>query len=300
MEPTESVLPKKNINKIYLIVGLISIFIVSYFIFSAPLFSTATTIHVVNKESLKTISAELKNKNIIRSTTVFEFLVKFSRGSKSMQIGDYFFENNFSVWKVAWMVARGYHNVNPIRITLREGITNDEMGNILSNNLPNFNKKKFDEETTGKQGELFPDTYFIFPLSTTDEVVETLETNFRNHIKSLNKEITNSKHSLSEVVTMASIIEKESSGEKDAQVISGILWKRINLKMPLQVDASPVTYKVAGLPSEPISNPGMVAINASIHPTASPYVYYLHDKSGMIHLASTFAEHKSNIAKYLR
>ena len=70
--------------------------------------------------------------------------------------------------------------------------------------------------------------------------------------------------------------------------------------MPLQVDVSPETYKVRGLPKNPIGSPGMAAITAAIFPKSSLHLYYLHDKKGVIHYAKTFAEHRRNIEKYLK
>jgi UPF0755 protein len=98
---------------------------------------------------------------------------------------------------------------------------------------------------------------------------------------------------------MASLIEGEAKGDIDRGIISGILWKRIKIGMPLQVDASPETYKVKGLPKSPIGNPGIKTIEAAINPQNSPYFYYLHDKNGNIHYAKTFTEHEANIKKYL-
>ena len=70
--------------------------------------------------------------------------------------------------------------------------------------------------------------------------------------------------------------------------------------MMLQVDAEPSTYKVYGLPSEPICNPGLVSIKGAISPIDSPYLFYLHDSNGNVHFAQSFSEHKSNITKYLK
>ena len=99
---------------------------------------------------------------------------------------------------------------------------------------------------------------------------------------------------------MASIIEREAKGDSDRGYISGILWNRINKNMPLQVDAALKTYKTKGLPEQPICNPGLEAIKAAIHPVLSNYLYYLHDKNGVIHYAKTFEEHKKNKLKYLK
>ena len=103
-----------------------------------------------------------------------------------------------------------------------------------------------------------------------------------------------------DIITMASIIERESKGDADREIISGILWKRIKLDIPLQVDVAPETYKTKGLPKNPIANPGMESIKAAIYPQSSMYLYYLHDKNGGIHYAKIFAEHRQNILKYLK
>jgi UPF0755 protein len=99
---------------------------------------------------------------------------------------------------------------------------------------------------------------------------------------------------------MASLVEEEAKGDEDREYISGILWKRLSINMPLQVDAAPSTYEKRGLPENPITNPGLEAIQAAIHPKNSPYLYYLHDKEGNIHYARNFEEHKANKLKYLK
>jgi UPF0755 protein len=164
------------------------------------------------------------------------------------------------------------------------------MAIVLAAGLPNFNTTIFLEKTKNRQGYLFPDTYFFNKSITADGVIGALHMNF-------NKKVVSPQN---DVVVMASILEKEASGKRDVGVIAGILWKRITLNMPLQVDAAPETYKEKGLPVMPISNPGLVSIFAALHPIDSPYLYYLHDKNGMVHYAKTFAEHKKNIGLYLK
>ena len=106
--------------------------------------------------------------------------------------------------------------------------------------------------------------------------------------------------SLLEIITMASILQGEASGENDIGIISGILWKRISLGMPLQVDVDKNTYTSKGLPSDPLNNPGLLSIEGALNPINSSYLYYLHDKNGNAHYAVTFEEHKRNISKYLK
>lgn len=122
---------------------------------------------------------------------------------------------------------------------------------------------------------------------------------------------------------MASIIQGEAfDGSVEKQIISGILWKRIDKKMLLQVDSTlkyingktsaqltikdlaednPYnTYIHLGLPPTPIGNPGVDAIKAALTPIPSAYFFYLHDSDGKIHYAVTFADHKKNISLYLK
>jgi UPF0755 protein len=103
-----------------------------------------------------------------------------------------------------------------------------------------------------------------------------------------------------EIMVMASIVEREAKGNGDRDFISGILWKRLAIGMPLQADAAPVTYKTKGLPENPIANPGIESIKASIYPKNSSYLYYLHDPNGFIHYAKNFKDHVSNKLKYLK
>lgn len=99
---------------------------------------------------------------------------------------------------------------------------------------------------------------------------------------------------------MASILEGEAKGKEDIGLISGILWKRISLGMPLQVDVDRSTYEKKGFPVAPLNNPGLMSINASLNPIASKYLYYLHDKNGKVHYATSYEEHKRNINNYLK
>ncbi|MEI6660021.1 MAG: endolytic transglycosylase MltG [bacterium] len=199
----------------------------------------------------------------------------------------------------SWTHPRIYRNPT-VKVTLHEGLTNREMAQVLSSSLKNFDKDLFLNKTKSRQGYLFPDTYFFLNSTTAEDVVGVMHMNFNKRLKLLQGDIYNSHHSLADIITMASVIEKEASGKSDAPTISGILWKRLSIGMPLQVDIDKVTYKEKGLPSAPISNPGLVAIDAAIHPVDSAYLYYLHDKTGTVHYAENYDIHKKNIAKYLK
>jgi len=176
-------------------------------------------------------------------------------------------------------------------------------------------------EAIKKEGYLFPDTY-IFPAGATEEdVIKEMEENFAKRILPLQTQIRDFKRPLKDVLIMASLVEGEVRTTETRRQVSGILWKRLQLGMPLQVDAvfpyiigkntfevttddlkidSPYnTYLYVGLPPGPINNPGLDAITAAITPTPSNFLYYLTDLAGQIHYAATHAEHLINRAKYL-
>jgi UPF0755 protein len=186
----------------------------------------------------------------------------------------------------------------------------------------NFDKKKFLEITSNQEGYLFPDTYFLYVNVTAEELVEKLRGNFNEKIKTVDEEIEASNKSFSDILIMASIIEKEVATPEDRAIVSGVLWKRIKKGMPLQVDAtlgyvtgrtsaqltvddlkstSPYnTYTHKGLPPTPICNPGLDAIKSALNPKDSPYYFYLTGNDGITYFAKTFDEHKKNKEKYLR
>lgn len=290
--------------KIVKILGLfVFLFIISCYLLAAPIDKNktmTTVIHISSNDTLSSIANDLKDKNVIKSSFFLKSFVSLFKSDKRINKGDYSFNRYSPVFVVAWQLAEGHHNINPIKITLREGLTNQQIAKVLADKLYNFDKDLFLEKVKNKQGYLFPDTYFFFPMDTVGEVIVELSSNFSNQIKRVQSFINLNEKSLPDIIIMASIIEKEALGEEDASLISGILWKRIRLGIALQVDVDKSTYKNKGLPSTPISNPGLVSIRASLEPTSSSYLYYLHDKKGIVHFAKNFEQHKQNISKYLR
>ncbi len=291
---------KKTYRIGMLIVGAVALYIVYHFIFSTPNRMEPVVIHITPGESLNTITRILEEKSVVRSAAVLQSVVIFFNGDRQIAFGDYAFDSGTSLIRAGWMLAHGIHHVAQIKVTFPEGMTNTDMAELLAEKIPLLDRASFELQTKTMQGYLFPDTYFFYPLTTVDEIISALSGNFKRKINTVMPDITSSGKSVAEIITMASVIEHEAHGTDDAALVAGILWKRIDTNMLLQVDAAPETYKKLGLPSEPIDNPGLASIRAALHPTASPYLYYLHDKSGMIHFARTYAEHKRNITKYLK
>ncbi len=293
----------KLINKISkkLILQIFLVLIVFvYFFLSAPFGGKDIIIHVSNGQSISSITSELKTENAIRNEFSLKFFIKLLKRGTGVVSGDYLIKKNSPVWIIAWQVGRGNHGISPIKVTLREGLNNIQTADLLASKLSGFDEKLFLEKINDKQGYLFPDTYFFFPLDTTDEIIEKLLNNFNRKINSLNLSIDKNSKEFSDAIIMASILEGEAGGKDDIGIISGILWKRISLNMPLQVDVDKSTYNIKGLPLKPLNNPGLSSITAALNPVSSPYLYYLHDKNGTVHYSKSFEEHKRNISNYLK
>ena len=177
------------------------------------------------------------------------------------------------------------------------------------------------------EGYLFPDTYRIFASSTISEVVTKMLDNFDHKLTpQMRSDIKKQGKTISEIVTMASIIEKEApfngQDNSDAKIVSGIFWNRIENGQALQSDAtlsyiykdnrpthsgeelnnsSPYnTYKFRGLPPGPICNPGLLALEAAIYPANTNFNYFLTAPDGNIYYAKTYDEHLKNKNKYLK
>ena len=286
---------------IFCVVGILGILIVLNFLFfGVPKdFPVGQIIRIDQGTTLRSLSKDLKNENIIRSTAVFEVFVIIYGGEKHVVPGDYLFEKKLPVFEIARRIAKGRYNLTPIKVTIPEGFDVNQMADVFSSKLPKFNKNNFLIKAKSQEGYLFPDTYFFFSTSNEQDVLKYMSNNFQKKISSIQSEINASVKSEKDIIIMASLIEREAKGDTDRPIISGILWNRISKNMPLQVDAAPETYKTKGLPDAPICSPGLKAIEAAIHPQNSSFLYYLHDKDGVIHYAQNFAEHKQNISKYL-
>jgi UPF0755 protein len=297
-----------------------------YFITFAPPsnFPTGLFVNIPPNESIPQAAQVLQNKGVIRSAYLFETVLDLRYGmGGTITAGEYFFPGPQNLITVARRLADGNYELVPVRVTIPEGTDTQEMGALFAEKIPDFNEQDFLTKSASKEGYLFPDTYFFLPGESADDVMQAMEDNFTQQIStsSVRAQITLFGKPLSDVITMASILEKEAADTKDRRIISGILWKRISLGMPLQVDAvfpyiidknsfqltrsdlktnSPYnTYTNKGLPPGPIASPGLDAILAAVNPTKSNYLYYLSDLHGTMHYCATYACQLVNQKKYL-
>lgn len=291
--------------------------------FAAPFeFPAGAYVSVPSGATLTQTAQNLKDRNIISSTFLFKLFVRTAGAQRHVIAGEYFFPAKQNVIAVALRLGAGDFEVEPARVRVAEGATVEDIGALLAKSIPGFNVAEFTRKARGKEGYLFPDTYFFMPGQDIDAILGAFANNFTTHIAGIQKQIDSFGHPLSEVIVMASLLEREAPSTYDRRVISGILWKRIKLGMPLQVDAvfpyiigknsfdltredlkidSPYnTYVNKGLPPGAIANPGLDAIVAAVTPIQTDYIYYLSDLDGVMHYSATYAQHLAAKEKYLR
>ncbi len=314
----------RYLTRLVIFIGFVVVFVYLFRSFiSAPTdFPVPYQLTIERGQTLFSISHELEDAHVIKSPRLFEaFMIAFG-SEKSVSEGEYYFATPMSSLSIALRISGKQFGIERIKVTFPEGFTNKQITERLAASFTNFDTTLFLTLAKGQEGYLFPDTYKFFPSTTPDVIITTLKRNFDAKIAPLQSDIEASSRSQKDLIIMASIIEKEAAGENDRATVSGILWKRLDQGIALQVDApflyilgkqsselttkdlsidSPYnTYRFKGLPPTPIGNPGLASIKAAIHPVESPYLYYLHDAEGGIHYARTYSEHKKNIAQYLR
>lgn len=286
-----------------------------------------TTFEIPKGQAASVIAQRLSNEGFIRHPLVFRWELQKENLTNRLQAGVFELSPSMSVSEIIQELIVG---TNDTFVTIPEGWRHEEIADFLDDqqDLPNFDKKEFLVLSDPSEGKLFPAKYDISKDATAEDVYTLLTSTFDKKIMTdMAEDINQSNYDFDEILIMASIIEREAK-LNDKKIVSGILWNRIEIGMPLQVDAtlqyvkgynsrtnswwspptaadkslnSPFnTYQNAGLPPRPIANPGQKAIEAAIYPTASNDLFYIHDNQGMIHTAATLEEHNRNIDRYLR
>jgi len=287
-------------------------------------------------QNLFRISENLEKEKLIKNKFFFNFYVILKGNQRKLQAGEYFLSPSMNISQIAGKIISG--DVAKEILTILEGWNLkeigeylEEKGTCLAEEFFELVKKDFSNDfdflkdkpkNINLDGYLFPDTYYI-KRQEVEELVRKMLENFDKKLNSdLREEIKKQKKTIFEIVTMASLIEKEVKTKEDKEIVSGILWKRLKNNIPLQVDAtityitgkktikiskedtqidSPYnTYKYLGLPLGPICNPGIDSILVAIYPKSSEYWYYLSTPEGKTIFSKILEEHNLAKLKYLK
>ncbi len=298
-----------------------------------------TFVYISTGDNVDTVSKQAFSKGLVTSPSFLRTLMLWLGDEKKVKMGYYEFDKRENIFKVAWRLMNGSFGYTPVKVTLPEGSDYRKTATIFSAKFPSVPLEEFERVFKENEGYIFPETYFFPPKTWSGLVVERTRSEFENVyksiVKSLNKdqkssrtvtdegiEIMGKVRSNKDIVIMASILEGEANTAEDRRLVAGILWKRMDIGMPLQVDATLKyvtgrgsadltktdlaskdlfnTYTNQGLPPTPISNPGKDALVASINPEENPYLFFLTGDDGKMYYAKTFTEHTKLKNKYIK
>lgn len=270
---------------------------------------------------------------VLRHPLAFRLLVAATMTGQRLQHGEYTFPAPPSALDVWRKVVSG--DVTKFSVTIPEGSNLFDVAEILKG-YGLVDPKAFLEKASAPgllgslgipgptaEGFLFPDTYPLVKYMTPEEILEIMARRFRKAFTpEMEKEAEAEGLSLRQVVTIASIIEKETAVEAEKPLVSAIIRKRIALGMPLQMDPTVIyglrtfdddltrkdlrtpnpynTYLNKGLPPGPIANPGLSSLKAALSPAKTGYLYFVSRNDGSHEFSETLAGHEKAVASYRR
>lgn len=285
-------------------------------------FATRTQFLVSPGESVSEVAQSLKDKGYVRSTIAFQIALIGKVSERGIRPGGYQISQSMDAWTVAKTLGQPPYLTF---ITLPQGARKEQIADILADALFWSAEQKQEWITAAPaDGVYYPDTYLVPSDQPPAQVAARLRGRFTDLYAQYIREAEDKGLDWNKVLTLASIVERESS-KIDRPLVAGILWNRLEDGMKLQADATlqyvkgstgnwwPIprsedkyvdspfnTYKYAGLPPHPIATPSLESVAAVLHPDTTNCIYYLHDTNHKIHCSVTYKGQQHNVAKYLK
>lgn len=335
-----------NSKRLYITIGLFFVLVLLEFYlfnrqasFSHGTGNIAQNFEIEEGEGVKVIGQKLEDAQLVKNKYYFDFYIWKTGSREKIQAGKYELKGTMTIPEIVQVLSLGEIVSNEVKVTFPEGTSAKEMAGILkqkgfdgnaflqdinsgSGIAADYEFLKDKPQKANLEGFLFPDTYIFFKDAGAASIINRMLQNFDEKLTpKMREDIQSRGKNIFDVVTMASILEKEVRTADDMKIASGIFWDRIGAKMPLQSCAtvayvlgkekkqysaedtktpSPYnTYINKGLPPGPIDNPGMNSILAAIYPAKTDYNYFLTDPAtGKTIFSRTLEEHAANKAKY--
>ena len=297
---------------IFIILAIIIALIIPYFVKE----NRVIEVFIPKGSSPHKISKILKDSNIITSQYLFLALIKAEGYSAKLKAGLYEFNTKDSIFEIIEKIKNG--KSKNIKITIPEGFNIKQIAEILTeNNI--CDKEKFISSATqlNMEGYLFPNTYFLLPQTSEQEIIKIMNNEFNKYWtkeKQLRLEQINMNQK--DVITLASIVEKEAIADEERPVIAGVFLNRLAKNMRLESCSTVLyamginkeklsfkdlkfespynTYRHKGLPPGPICNPGAKAIDAVLYPQITNNLFFVSKGNGTHYFSTDFKQHIKN------
>lgn len=287
-------------------------------------------------KGVQSIAQNLKDEGIIKKTWPFLLGYRIYFSSKSLKAGEYELNLPVSSKKILNILSEGKVLVYPI--TIPEGLTRREIAQHLESlgivEEDDFLKAatrtdllgSYDIEAKNLEGYLFPETYHFTRGIPAEKIISTFVSQFKTvFTEEWRKRAIEINMTPRKVVTLASLIEKETSIPEERKLVSAVFHTRLRIKMKLDCDPTIIyamkeqgtyegrllrkhlkldspynTYLRRGLPPGPICNPGRAALEAALYPSGEKYLYFVSRNDGSHVFSRTFDEHQRAVRKYRR
>jgi len=287
------------------------------------------TIH--SGQSLKDIAHHLEKESIISNQSYFVLFARFKKAEKKLQAGEYLLSASKSPEQILEVLLKG--KVNLYRLTIPEGLNFHEVAALVEK-AGFCSKIEFEDlcrnksfimesgiKSTSLEGYLFPDTYFFPKLSSCKTIISTMILHFKTIFTEQWKEQAKLLgFSIHDIVTLASIIEKETGDAKERPLIASVFHNRLKKNMRLESDPTVIygikefdgnikkkhletltpynTYKIKGLPPGPIANPGAMSLQAALYPARTEYLFFVSKKDTTHQFSKTIQDHNRAVKTF--
>lgn len=279
------------------------------------------------------VASLLKKKDLIRSEKAFLSYCRRNNLDVRIKAGSFSLSRSMSLQEISNQLAEGKGLQNTI--TIPEGYTAKQIGELLlaKKNISetdwqaalqddyNYDFLPPKTQSNRLEGYLYPDTYVLAEHADAHAIIEQMLTNFETHWNKNFAQLAKSKNkNQHDIIIIASLIESEAQRADERKRIAGVIYNRLSIDMPLQIDATVLyslgvhkdkvdykdlqvdspynTYRHTGLPAGPIACPGSASIAAALQPEKNDYYYYVSRGDGSHHFSKTYAEHQAAIKKY--
>lgn len=282
-------------------------------------------------QSLGVIAKNLENESIVSNRTYFKLFTKYKKAGKRLQAGEYILSGSTSPEQILEILLKG--KVKLYRLTIPEGKNIKEVAVLVEQ--ANFCRKKqfidlchdksfilsLSIESSSLEGYLFPDTYFFPKHTSCKTIIKTMVMHFKTiFTEEWQAQAKTLGFSVHDVVTLASIIEKETGDASERPLISSVFHNRLKKNMRLESDPTVIygiknfdgnikrkhlkmmtpynTYQIKGLPQGPIANPGAESLKAALNPAQTEYLFFVSKKNTTHQFSKTVQEHNRAVKKY--